>query len=373
MGRHDTDLKRVLTSSNVSAQDTFRQAGIGLWGAPIAWLFGLAVAARRFAYDRGLMKIEQPGLFTVSVGGLEAGGSGKTPVTGWLLERLVAAGERPALLSRGYGRVSRGLVLRAPGELADPAQVGDEPAMLVASGLDVPLGICARRIDAARAVRACAPTLLVLDDAFSHRVMARDLDVVVLRGEAPLGAGRLLPAGTLREPPSSLRRAHVVWRHFRGRPQSEALPELPAALRRYAVHALQVTSVDGPLRLEERAPATRTGATPSRVVAAPAGRRVVAACGIARPRPFLERLRAAGLELAAVHVFADHEAYGSSHVDVLSRSLERAGADALVVTAKDAVKLAPIWRGPAPLWVASGELLVCEGEAQLLARLRATR
>ncbi len=327
----------------------------GWWGAPLSAPYAAAVLARRWAFDRGLLVSFVPACFTVAVGGLEAGGSGKTPIAGLLLAAFVAAGRRPGLLTRGYGRQSAGLVVRERGEAAQPSVLGDEPSMLVHSGLDVPVAACASRTVGAQALALRGCDVLVLDDGFAHRRLSRNVNVVVLRGERPLGNGHLLPWGTLREPPSSLRRAHVVWLHYR----AGVVGPRPEWLARYAPEAKLVSSVQQPA-------AARDGQ--GREVALD-GTRVVAAAGIADPAGFGRTLLGMGALVTELVPLRDHHVFTPADVARLAALVAARGAAALVVTAKDAVKLAPMWQGP-PLWVVDARVLLTEGAAALASVLR---
>lgn len=315
-------------------------------------VYGGAVWARRFLYDRDLLAVHAPPCRTISVGGLEVGGSGKTPVTGEVLRRLLAMGKRPGLLTRGYGRRSRGLVVRRRGEAPSPAAIGDEPAMLVGQGLDVPVAACGRRVVGAAAL-AAECDVLVLDDAFSHRALARHLDIVVVRGELPLGAagGHLLPWGTLREPPSSLRRAHVVWLHYR-RDEPPSAP--PPWMRARAPQALCIMSVAMP-----DAPHNRRGETVPLH-----GATVVGAAGVAHPDDFQHALTHAGAHVAAFHAFADHHEFTARDVSTLRASQVNNRAAAVVVTPKDAVKLLPLWPDE-NLWILGTCVRLTFGEEAL--------
>jgi tetraacyldisaccharide 4'-kinase len=326
----------------------------GLWWAPLALPFGAGVLLRRWAYDHGLLPVSRPSVATVAVGGLEAGGSGKTPVTQLLLRALCRAGRRPGLLTRGYGREGHALALRARGAPALAEIIGDEPAMIVASGIDVPVAACAKRAEGARALLAQQVDCLVLDDAFQHRSLARNLDIVVLRGEAPWGNGHLLPWGLLREPRSSLGRAHVIWLHFR----QNAAPKPPLWLAELAPRALYVASQAEPEKAHDTrgAPVTLAGA------------RVVAAAGIARPEDFMASLKAQGAQVPTSFALRDHHRYTEADARALWEAVRAVGADALVVTPKDAVKLAPLW-SKAPLWVLGIRVRVVAGAADLCSRL----
>lgn len=323
---------------------------LGPLASPLAGLFGLGVLLRRAAYDRRWLDAAPAPVFTVAVGGLEVGGTGKTPVTELLLGALVSAGKKPALLSRGYGRQTRGLLLRRPGEPMPPGRFGDEPAMIVGGGLDVPVAVSERRPLGMQALAAQGVDCVVMDDAFSHRPQARHLDVVVLCGEAPFGNGHLMPWGSLREPASSLRRASVVWLHFRG----AAVLDEPAWWRRYCPKALRVVS--------EATPSPAASVSGARTELA--GRRVLVAAGIARPAEFFAVIEGMGATLVARKALSDHARYDAAVVGELDRLGTASGAELVVVTPKDAVKLRPVWRG-APLVVVGTRPTIRFGGAEL--------
>lgn len=316
--------------------------------APLGVLYGSGVLLRRWAYDRGLLSVVQPPAFTVSVGGLEAGGSGKTPVAGLLLGAFAMAQRSPGLLSRGYGRKTTGLVVRQRGGLADPGILGDEPAMLVAAGHDVPVAACERRSVGAQALVDAGCQTLVLDDGFAHRALGRDVEIVVLNGEAPFGSGHYLPWGSLREPPSSLRRAQVVWLHYR----RNADTRRPAWFEQWCPQAVLVVSravVDSDNNLK--------------------GARAVAAAGIARPAEFRSSLENAGVEVCELVSFADHHVYTAKDVERLRQRQRHHNATVTIVTAKDAVKLAPMWEG-SDLWVVASSVQLVQGTADLADALK---
>ena len=328
--------------------------------APLVPLYGAGVMARRWLYDAGWLPAASPPLPTFCVGGLEAGGSGKTPVTAWLLAWLMTQGQRPGLLTRGYGRgrEAPALAVREVGEHASPALLGDEAAMLVAGGLDVPVAAGPKRVRGAQALAGMGCSALVMDDGFAHRSLGRHLDVVVLHGDAPLGAGHLLPWGTLREPPSSLRRADVVWMHFKhGDVQKDGA--LPPALRRWCPQALVVHS-RASYALEDAA---------GRAVELPEGS-LVAASGVAHPEAYHRALKHSQVRIAQSVVFADHHRYNDADVERLRNVVTRCEAQGLVVTAKDAVKLRELWPSPQSLFILRSHLEITWGVNHFFARAK---
>jgi tetraacyldisaccharide 4'-kinase len=333
------------------------------WGLPLSWpaagLYGAAVAARGALYDAGALTAYRAPCPVISVGGLEAGGTGKTPTAAYLLRYLCAQGLAPGLLTRGYGRQHSGLVLRARGEPATAAALGDEPAMLIQAGLDVPVAACAERRRGATALAALGCRTLVLDDGFAHRALARDLDIVVLRGEAPLDNGYLLPRGDLREVPAALGRAHLVWFNYRrGPPPAVPPPSMARWLNDKPVVLAQLVPT----------PPRDTGGQVQHI----AGVRVIVAAGIARPEDLVFHLRAAGADVCHVAAFADHHAFSAGQMAALYRKQQRAGAAALVVTAKDAVRLQHL-EYPGNLWICDTTVVVHYGAAELFRLLQGLR
>lgn len=277
--------------------------------APLELLYGALIRARNARFDRTpALRLRWP---VVSIGNLSVGGTGKTPLVICLAGLLQREGWAPDVLSRGYGR-SRQTVERVDGA-GSAEQFGDEP-LLIARSTTVPVYVGASRYEAGLLAESesKAEGVHLLDDGFQHRQLARDLDIVLMH-RSDLQQ-RLLPAGRLREPLASLRRADViVLRQEDG--------ELESTLRAH------VRSQCTFWRLR------RTLALNSPV------RRAVAFCAIARPDEFFASLAAAGAEVVERVRFRDHHRYTMADVDRLATLGQRLGCDAFVITAKDDVKL----------------------------------
>ncbi|HXR10625.1 MAG TPA: tetraacyldisaccharide 4'-kinase [Candidatus Acidoferrales bacterium] len=268
-------------------------------------IYGGVVRARNALYDRGALRAQSLQGAVVSVGNLAAGGSGKTPFVMLMGELLKARGIKFDVLSRGYGRKSRGVRLVDPAGL--PQEFGDEP-LLIARRLQVPVIVGEDRYDAGRfAELKFGPQLHLLDDGFQHRALARDFDIVLVT--PPDANDRLLPAGRLREPLSSLRRADAV-----------ALAS-GAAAESFPLEGKSVWRV-------------RRGILPQNVPPRP-----VVFCGIARPQNFILQLRAANIEPVAQAFYRDHHAYGEKDVRELLELKRKSEAGGFVTTEKDAVNL----------------------------------
>jgi tetraacyldisaccharide 4'-kinase len=253
----------------------------------------------------------------ISVGNLSAGGSGKTPFVILLGELLQARGIRFDVLSRGYGRKSRGVLLVEPGGLAQ--QFGDEP-LLIARRVQAPVIVGEDRYEAGQfAEQRFGPQVHLLDDGFQHRGLARDFDIVLVTPED--ARDRLLPAGRLREPLRALYRADAVVLASGAAP--DAFP-----LKGKAVWKV------------------RRGIVPQNIPERP-----VVFCGIARPKNFILQLRAAGIDPLAEAFFRDHHAYVEKDVHDLLQLRERSEAGGFVTTEKDAVNLGGYLDALAPLAV----------------------
>lgn len=288
---------------------------------PLSWLFGAGVAARSALYGAGLLRPTRvEGLRVVSVGNLTVGGSGKTPVVRFLAEALRARGRSVAILSRGYGRSGTTPLRVDPRH--SPVEVGDEPLLLARALPEVPVYVGADRVALAQRARDAGTEVALLDDGFQHRRLARDVDLLVVDARAPLGNGRLLPAGPLREPPSAARRATAVW--LRCATPDAPLPApfapLPVVRARHVPWDV-VDETGGALPLERLC-----------------GRRVLAFAGLARPSGFVSSLGALGAEVVATRLFPDHHAFRTPELQALAAEAASLGAT-LVTTEKDLVRL----------------------------------
>jgi tetraacyldisaccharide 4'-kinase len=284
---------------------------------PLSAIYGGVVRTRNALYDRGVLRARRLQGAVISVGNLSAGGSGKTPFVLLLGELLQARGIKFDVLSRGYGRRSRGVRLVDPAGL--PQEFGDEP-LLMARKLQVPVIVGEDRYEAGRfAESKFGPQFHLLDDGFQHRASARDFDIVLV---TPQDVGdRLLPAGRLREPLSSLRRADAV------------VLASGASAESFPIGGKTVWRV-------------RRGIVPQNVPLRP-----VVFCGIARPQNFVLQLRAANIEPVAEAFYRDHHAYSEKDIRELIELKQRSEASGFVTTEKDAVNLGSYLSALAPLAV----------------------
>jgi len=332
--------------------------------APVEGLFRAAAAARGALYDAGIFPSTRAGVPVISIGNLAVGGAGKTPVVLALAERLLAAGRRPAVLSRGYGASRRDDRVVSDGErvLLDAAGGGDEPVLLARRlpGLRVLCG-SDRGALAGKAV-ALGADLLLLDDGFQHRRLLRDLDVVVLDAANPWGNGHCLPRGPNREPPSALRRAGLVWLGHADRASAEALESLRRLARLHTGRA-PVESRHAPRDLVDGRMARGFP------LAELAGSRVGLLTGVARPGSVRRTVEGLGAHVVQEFVFPDHHRFTEREVADALGATSRAGASHLVTTEKDAVRLPPGSAGDDRLRVVRIDAEVVAGARELQAAL----
>jgi tetraacyldisaccharide 4'-kinase len=273
--------------------------------AILSTMYGGVVGARNVLYDRRWLRSRSLQGPVISVGNLSVGGSGKTPFVILLGELLKARGVKFDVLSRGYGRTTRGVLL--VGLRGLPRDFGDEP-LLIARRLQAPVVVGEDRYEAGRFAEAqFGPQIHLLDDGFQHRGLTRDFDIVLVTPED--ARDRLLPGGRLREPLRSLQRADAV------------VLTSGASAESFPVAGKMIWRV-------------RRGINPQNVPPRP-----VVFCGIARPQNFLLQLRAAGIDPVAEAFFRDHHAYTEKDVNELLQLQRQSEAGGFVTTEKDAVNL----------------------------------
>lgn len=275
--------------------------------SPLSLIYGAATGIRNGLYDRGVLKARRLSQPVISVGNISAGGAGKTPFVILLGELLKSRNISFDVLSRGYGRRTRGVLAVDPNALAD--EFGDEP-ILIARRLGCPVVVGEDRYQAGKfAEEQFGPRWHVLDDGFQHRALAREFDIVLLTA-SDIG-DQLLPSGYLREPLKSLERADAIV-------VTEPIENLPLVAAKAIWKLRRGIAIESPLE------------TP------------VVFCGIARPNAFLEQLRAFGVREAATKFFRDHHRYSEKDIRELAGIRTKSGADGFITTEKDIINLGPL-------------------------------
>jgi tetraacyldisaccharide 4'-kinase len=300
--------------------------------APFSLAYGTVVSLRNRCFDAGLLPVRRAGVPVISVGNLTAGGTGKTPLVEYIARVVTAAGRRVVIVSRGYGRNTRGVLVvsEGAGPLVTAREAGDEPVELARALPGVPVVVGERRVEAAAvAVGRLAAEAILLDDGFQHRWLGRDLDIVTVSARRDPAKERLLPGGMLREPLSGLGRAHLV-------------------VITHADDVSDVRRVAGFLRSRWRGPEvagvhepagfTSPGGAAIRREDLPSGNPLLFT-GVADPDAVEESVKRAGLTPVGHVRFPDHHRLEGEDVRRIQGEAVRSGAGFLVTTRKDAARL----------------------------------
>ncbi len=321
-------------------------------------IFGFAVGTRNALYDRGVLKSHRLAGPVISVGNIRVGGAGKTPFVILVGELLKERGVAFDVLSRGYGRSTRGVALVDP--RGTPDEFGDEP-LLIARKLDVPVIVGEDRYSAGLyAEQRFGPQLHLLDDGFQHRRLARDYEIVLV---TPTDLeDSLLPAGRLREPIESLRRADAIVL------PAEAADSLLERIRALVPHVREANVGNSSanaaseghekliLRVCRSVRMPSLGDVPSRPVAF---------CAIARPEHFFADLQQAGVTPVAQIPFRDHHRYEGKDVGLLRSTSTELQGDGYMTTEKDAINLGDLAGSLHPLAVVPAIATLDNGDSAL--------
>jgi tetraacyldisaccharide 4'-kinase len=314
-----------------------------LWGLSVA--YGAFLRVRESLYGMRLLHAGRLPCPVISVGNITLGGSGKTPLAELAVRTLLGLGARPAVVSRGYGRRTRGVhvVADRSGIRLPASAAGDEPRLLAEHLPGVPVVVGESRYEAAaRAIEAGADAI-VIDDGFQHRTVDKSLEILAVSADAPWGNGRLFPRGVLREPLAALRRAHVVVVTEAERPGQ--VEEVRRTLARQRADALCLSARYEVLGARETTSGREVPATEL------AGRSLLAFAGLASPRRFAETLGRLGAVVTELVEFPDHHWYAPPDLLDLTARGSRRGTEGLITTEKDWMRLQELPRPPLPLWV----------------------
>jgi tetraacyldisaccharide 4'-kinase len=327
---------------------------------PLAWVYSSLLRLRALLYRSGLLKTNHLPRPVISIGNITVGGTGKTPVTGYIARYLLAQGQRVAVLSRGYGGSLEGqtcVVSDGAAVMLSALECGDEPYLLATTipGLMVVIGPD-RYAAGQMAMQQLSPDIFLLDDGFQHLRLHRDLDILLQDFTRPFGNGLSLPAGILREPSSAARRADLLLytRTPDGAVTSSNQRDIPICISHHTLANLLPLNGGAPVDFE-----SCRGAT------------VLACAGIADPEAFFDGLRRKGLNLVQCLTFPDHVAYTKERCDELADAMKTSGAELLITTEKDGVKLKGIGRDVASRTLLARLELTIDDPAPLIGLLNA--
>ena len=320
---------------------SFARAGLSVCSAG----YGLGTWCRNAAFDAGWRRVERVGVPVVSVGNLTAGGTGKTPLCAWIADWYAARSVPVGLVSRGYRSGSNG--------------VNDESLLLAELCPGTPHRQDPDRVrGAARAIVEDGCRLILLDDGFQHRRLARDVDLVLVDATRPFGHDHLLPRGLLREPVTALRRASLVL--------LTRANLVDDATRHRLRDELRMQSGDRPVvdvAFQPRELVNRRGDRGS--LEQLSGTRVGTCCGIGNPDAFVRGLERLGAVLAFRRDFRDHHDYTDADLESLAAAARRDGASLVITTRKDLVKIDRVELGGVPLWAVDVGTEILDGAEEL--------
>jgi tetraacyldisaccharide 4'-kinase len=296
----------------------------------IAVFYGLGISLRNWLYDEGQAKsyaVTAAGLVTsdrtqtavpvISVGNITVGGTGKTPLVIWLCNMFREQNVNCAILTRGYKA--------AKGE-------NDEPGMLAKNCPGTAVVVNPDRLTGAiEAVKKNRAQVLIMDDGFQHRRLHRDIDIVTIDAMQPFGYGRLLPAGLLREPISSLKRAHAVIITRCDLVSRNNLTELISAINKISPDSIVAQTIHSPV--------FSVSGDKQMPVKELKGKKIYAFCGIANPEAFLATVGMVGADIVGSKIYDDHHNYTANDVDDIYSDSAKSGARIILTTEKDYNKI----------------------------------
>jgi tetraacyldisaccharide 4'-kinase len=316
--------------------------------SPFSFLYGAITNVRNYLFERDIFKSQDLQMPTISIGNITVGGTGKTPLVAFVAKILAGQGEKVCILTRGYGRENpKDRVLVSDGEkiLADAREAGDEPFELANKLLGISAIVAdANRVEAGNWAREnLGITAFVLDDAFQHLKVKRDLDIVCIDATNPFGNGKILPNGILREPLENLKRADAIVITRANLVDADNISNLKLKIsevnRNCKIFVSENKIVDlikikdFPAKVPRRNEETKDKGQRTKD-------KYLAFCALGNPESFFEQLRREEFNLVGTKKFPDHHFYTRQDIKKIENEAVACSAEILLTTAKDAVKLA---------------------------------
>ncbi len=311
-------------------------------------LYGTIIETRNLLYEKSVFKSHSLGVSVISVGNITVGGTGKTPLVAFIAETLAESGEKVCIISRGYGRENpKKRVLVSDGEsiLANAKKAGDEPFELAVKLTGKAVVIAdADRVAAGKWARdKFGVTAFVLDDAFQHRKVKRDLNIVTIDATNPFGSEKMLPSGILREPLKNLKRADAII--ITRANLMENVPTLKLQIRQYNsdcpifVTKNKISNLIDLREFHAKAQSSPSSEEKQRAKDTEQRTSALAFCALGNPNNFFAQLKQEKFNLTATQTFPDHHFYTADNVEKIEKKAWESSAKILLTTAKDAAKL----------------------------------
>ena len=318
---------------------------------PMAWLTGIVISIIDFLYSHGFLKIEEPPLPLISVGNLTYGGTNKTPFVRMLAEYALSKKIKVGIVTRGYSGKSNEVLIIRGGE-GERSITGDEPLLLSKKLPSVPVAVARHRMDGIKKLKEQGVELVIADDAFQHRSMSRDADIVLIDSVCPWGSGKLIPAGMMREKISALKRADIVVLTKSKRISTEELEKLKSKVSEYIspekIFTSEIVSNEWILFNNSKIPAKNE--------------KVLAFSAIGSPESFVKTLEELDLAVVNSVSFRDHHNYSREDLENIYNSAKNFKADFMSCTEKDLYNMPELgkWDFDIPLAVPKIEVKLNE-------------
>ena len=307
---------------------------------PFAFLNGIIILILDFLRRHGLLKIIEPPLPLISVGNLTYGGTNKTPFVEMLARYMASKNLKPGIVTRGYTGKSNNVILIRNG-IGQRNLTGDEPLLLSKRLGNIPVAIAKKRIEGVKALKDSGVDIVIADDAFQHRVLARDVDIVLIDSACPFGSGSLIPDGILREKINALSRASILVLTKSNYISHEKLSDLKNIAEKYISPDKIFTSN---LKIESWLKFSDSESELSVSDSQLSDLKVFAFSAIGSPESFKESLRKSGLIISGEKKFKDHHRYTHSDLKELLKLAEKNNSDALSCTEKDLYNMPDEWQ-----------------------------
>ena len=311
-----------------------RYTVIKIIASAISLPYRLIITFRNWLYDKKIFAVVKLPCPAISVGNITAGGTGKTPCVIMMARMLQSHGFKPAILSRGYGGSStKSVNIVADGKniLLDSKTAGDEPFLMAQSLRSIPIIVGPQRIKTGKtAINRFGANVLICDDAMQHRQIFRDINLVLLDSQDPLGNGHILPRGKLREPIAGLKRASAF-----------LLTRTDETLKTDSINGRLTQTRNIPIftsihKLKDVIKGDYSDKWP---IAGLKGKKVCAFCGIAKPDSFKKSLLAAECHILSLDTFPDHHNYSRAELEIIKNKFYNYEADLIITTQKDGMRL----------------------------------
>ena len=315
---------------------------------PMSWLYGCIIWVRNQFYNFGWIKIRSFNKPIISVGNITSGGTGKTPLVINLAKLLQKMKKTPGIISRGYGRKSKGLQVVHDGKklFSDAETVGDEPYLIALTLENVPVIVCNNRSHGIKQLLDYySVNIIILDDGFQHRKVNRDLDILTVSSNDRKSDYRLLPWGNLREPLNNIDRANYV---IYTKTENHKTPAIHSQLHPF-IKAKPINSSLLPILMKYNASSYKKSL--------PSDKPIFAFCGIAEPNSFIKSAKELSLKIKGKKFFQDHQEYTEEVIKELSEQIRASSIKSIVTTEKDMVKLPEIFLSKFEVYVIKIEIV----------------